>query len=288
MKNQTITIKRPIQEVLKDIHTFEDFKSIDRATDTTDYYTERNQAIDTERKEQADLDLMDNIAIRATWSTLQFLISQGATIEQATESTDQPKEEKAPYGYNMALKLLQGLPNDLAIMRTGNTDQAYLNSIDIIQEIRQALTPFICSDIIIDENTIVYTKQLKNGSVKDYTLFKLACNTIRKYIQAQGQKQYKKLAYVIGMKDNKEPVYSTKRPVDKLEDLTDQKRLDFISKYNLTANEQKVILHYINGLKVNDIAPLVNMTFEGTKSILRRAKEKIKTQAQQDKMIIFK
>ncbi len=286
MSNQTTTIKRPIQEALKDIHTFGDFKRIERTIDNTDYYTERNQAINTERKEQADLDLMDNIAIRATWSTLQFLIGQGATIEQATESTDQPKEEKAPYGYNMALKLLQGLPNDLAIMRTGNTDQAYLDSIDLIQEIRQALTPFICSDIIIEENTIVYTKQLKNGSVKDYTLFKLACNTIRKYIQAQGQKQYKKLAYVIGMKDNNEPVYSTKRPVDTMEDLTDQKRKTLLSKYNLTAQEQKIMLHYINGLKPVDIAPLVNMTFEATKKALYRAKQTIKAAEKPNKMII--
>ena len=280
--NQTNQKKNllPFNEIMATIHSIKTPNATPTKTESVDFYALRNNALNTDEQEQYNIMLIDNIAVVACWSTLQFLIGQGATTEQATENINATKDEqKTPYGYNMAVKLLQDLPNDIAIFKTNNTDNAYLNSIDLIQEIRLALTPFVCSDIVINTDTVIYTKQLKNGNIKDYTLFKLACNTIRKYIQAQGQKQYKKLAYFIVYTDNNEPIYTTKKPKDDMNDITEQKRIDFLNGYGLTTVERDIMLHYINGLKVTDISPLVNMSFEATKKALYRAKQKIKKEA---------
>lgn len=286
MTNQTTkATTRPIEEILKSIHSFKDFERVATEPQRIDFYTERNNAIDTDRKAQADIDLLVNVAVRATWSTLNFLVSSGAGTTETAQSIDAPKEEKPVFGYNMALKLIKDLPHDITAFKSNSATENYLDSIDLLQEVFCSLSPFVCSDILINDDTIIYTKQLKNGGVKDYTLYKFACNTIRKYIQSKAQKEYKKQAYIIGYKDNGEPVYTTKRPKDNLTDINENTRKAFINQYGLTAKEQEIIAHYINGLKVADIAPLVNMTFEATKKALYRAKQTIKAKAQQSKMI---
>ena len=254
-------------------------------------FTHRNYALslgDLESNfewQESCLELLDGIAITATYKTLNFLVSNGATTEKAVDDVNAKRNEKTPYGYNMALKLLQELPNDLTILRTNDSENAYNNAIDLIQEVRNALIPFVYLPIEINPDTVIYTKILKNGNEKDYNLFSLACNTIRKYIQSHAQKEYKKQAYCIGFTDEGKPIYTTKRPTDNLEDLKKEVRQAFLNQYGLTAKEQEVIAHYINGLKIQDIMPLVNMTFEATKTTLRRAKEKIKAIAQRNKMI---
>lgn len=248
------------------------------ASETPDLFALRNKSIGTAEKTARDLDLIDNIAVRSVWSTLNFLVANGATTQKATEDINAPKGERPQYGYNVALALLQDLPHDLSTLRTGNTSEAYGNAIDLVQEVRHALTPFVCSDIELTAETVIYTKQLKNGATKDYTLFKYACNAIRRYIQAQGQKEYKKQAYIIGFTDDGKQVTTTKRPKDDLADITEEKRRTFLTAYGLTAQEQEILLHYINGKKPAEIAPLVNMTFEATKKALYRAKQAIKAQ----------
>ena len=250
-----------------------------------DYYANRNAVLNTDAKQTADNELINAIATRAVWNTLKYLVNQNATNTATTDDINAKRDEKTPLGYNMALNLLNDLPTDLAILRTKNETQRFGNAIDLYQEVCVSIVPYIRSNVELNEKTTVYTKVLKNGNEKDYTLYKLACLSVRRYIEAQAQRTYKKQGYLIGYTDEGKPVYTTKKPVDDLTDIDENRREKFLAHYNLTAKEQDILKHYIDGLSVSEIAEKVSMSFEATKKALYRAKQTIKATAKQEKMI---
>jgi DNA-directed RNA polymerase specialized sigma24 family protein len=250
-----------------------------------DYYANRNALLNTDEQTTANNELINHIATKAVWNTLKYLVNQNATNTATTDDIQAKRDEKTPLGYNMALRLLQDLPQDLAILRTKNANTSYQNAIDLYQEVCVSIVPFICSSVELNDNTTVYTKVLKNGNEKDYTLYKLACLSVRRYIENQAQRTYKKQGYLIGYTDEGKPIYTTKKPQDDINDIDTASREKFLAYYDLTVKEQDIIKHYINGLSVSEIAEQVNMTFEGTKKALYRAKQTIKATAKQNKMI---
>ena len=272
-----------LAKIMEFIHKLEkpqtDKQTEKQTTEQVDHYANRNAHLKTSDRKQFDTALINNIAIKATWNTLKYLVNQNATVTATTDDIQAKRDEKTPLGYNMALQLLKDLPHDLTILNTHNTEKAFCNTIDIYQTACVAVIPFVLSDTELTENTIVHTKQLKNGSEKDYTLYRLACNAIRQYIQAQAQKQYKKKGYLIGYTDEGKPVYTTKKPKDDLTDIDEHNRTAILDRYNLTAREQEIIKLYVDGLGVAEIAEKVGMTFEGTKKALYRAKQTIKATA---------
>lgn len=241
-----------------------------------DFYQLRNQHRNTATAEEYNTKLLYNIAITATYSTLDYLIAHGATTETATADINEPKKRQAPFGYNMALKLRQDLPQDINTLTYQKLDNTYSNSIDLIQEVATALLPFVRLDIDIEKDTVIYTKILKNGNEKNYTLFSLACYTVRQYMTAQAQKQYKKQYYCIGFTDNGTEILTTKKQKTTCENISTATKQNILNRYQLTAKQQKVIILYADGLNVEQIANTLQISFEDAKKTLYRAKKQIK------------
>lgn len=218
--------------------------------------------------------IMQTLSEIATYKTLKFLMSNNATNGTDTEQTDNGTINT--YGYNMALSLFNNLYNDIKIMH--NTDiltDILTDSADLIQESNKALTPYFKSLVVFDLDDIIYTKALKNGNVKNYTAFQLACKSIRSYITNQDKKQYKKLAYCIGYTDNGTEVLTTKKPKNNIADIETESRQAFINKYPLTNAEQTAILNQLNGLTTTEIAEQMQVSKRTIERLLKSAKEKI-------------
>jgi DNA-binding CsgD family transcriptional regulator len=256
----------------------------EKITIRPDLYAIRNESRQfkplTENGEfqESCLELLNTIAITATYKTLQYLVSHGATYTETADNIDRKKDDVSPMGYNMAVKLLQDLPQDLATLRTNNTETALADSVDLYQEVRTALFPFIYADIEIDTDTVIYTKILKNGNEKDYTLFSFACLTVRRYIQGYAQKQYKKLAHIIGYTDEGKPVYSTKKQAVNLSEIDESTKANFIKRLHLTAFEESVLKLYLDGNTTEEIATAQSISLRTAQHHLKTAKDKIRKQ----------
>ncbi len=272
---------RPVKQLTP--HSFADFKvclaDLEKQTEKNrskveNLFTERASAI---RKKSTDLheintELCDILAKMATFKTLKFLISNNAATDAET-TTEQPKNN---YGYDMATELLKTLARDISIVDNQKTNETISKAYDLIQTAKIVIWEILSQPIAINFDSIVYTKVLKNGNEKNYTLFSLTCKTIRKYIEDQKQtKQYKKLHYVIGYTDNGTEITTTKRPKNDITDIEQKTAIEFIKHCNLTATEQYVISMTLQGKTSEDIATAKQVTMRAVQKALKSAKQKI-------------
>lgn len=228
-------------------------------------------------------EIMQTLSEIACYKTLKFLMSNNATNGTETETTENGTVNT--YGYNMALKLFNNLYNDINIMHNPEILTDILtDSADLVQESNKALIPYFNNLVIFDLQDTIYTKTLKNGNIKNYNVFQLACKSIRAYIQNQDKKQYKKLSYSLGFTDNGTEILTTKRPKNDITDIKQEQKQNFIDKYNLTTLQEQIILDTINGLTVKEIADKMQVTTRAIQKALARAKEQI---AKLDKRVKF-
>jgi predicted DNA-binding protein (UPF0251 family) len=219
-------------------------------------------------------EIMQTLSEIACYKTLKFLMSNNATNGTNTETTENGTINT--YGYNMALKLFNNLYNDIKIMHNPDISTDILtDSADLIQESNKALTPYFNNLVVFDLADIIYTRQLKNGNIKEYNAFQLACKSIRSYITEQDKKQYKKLGYSLGFTDNGQEVITTKKPKNDISNIEQEQKQSFISKYNLTNIEQLAILEKLNGLNTTETADKMQVSKRTIERALKSAKEKI-------------
>jgi len=224
--------------------------------------------------EQINAEIMQTLSEIACYKTLKFLMSNNATNGTQTESNENGTINT--YGYNMALTLFNNLYNDIAIMHNADLLTDILtDSADLIQESNKTLTPYFNNLVIFNLDDTIYTKTLKNGNIKNYTAFQLACKSIRSYITNQDKKQYKKLGYCIGYTENGTEVITTKKPKNSIEDIEQESRKAFINKYPLTNAEQVAILNQLNGLSTTEQAEQMQVSKRTIERLLKSAKEKI-------------
>ena len=224
--------------------------------------------------EQINAEIMQTLSEIACYKTLKFLMSNNATNGTNTETTENGTINT--YGYNMALSLFNNLYNDIKLMHNPEILTDILtDSADLIQESNKTLVPYFCNLVVFNLDDIIYTKQLKNGNIKEYNAFSLACKSIRTYISNQDKRQYKKLAYCIGYTDNGTEVITTKKPKNDITDIETESRKAFINKYPLTSAEQTAILHQLNGLTTTEIAEKMQVSKRTIERLLKSAKEKI-------------
>jgi predicted DNA-binding protein (UPF0251 family) len=220
-------------------------------------------------------EIMQTLSEVACYKTLKFLMSNNATNGTNTETTENGTINT--YGYNMALKLFNDLYNDIRLMHnTEILNEIFSDSADLIQESVKELTPYFNNYIAFNLQDTIYTKTLKNGNVKNYNSFQLACKSIRAYITNQDKKQYKKLGYCIGYTENGKEVITTKKPKNDITDIEQESRKTFIKKYHfLTSAEQTAILNQLNGLTTTEQAEQMQVSKRTIERLLKSAKEKI-------------
>ena len=156
------------------------------------------------------------------------------------------------------------------------------DSADLVQESNKALTPYFNNYIVFNLDDTIHTKTLKNGNIKNYNSFQLACKSIRAYITNQDKKQYKKLSYCIGYTDNGTEVLTTKKPKNDITNIEEEQKTAFISKYNLTTIEQDILLSVLNNCDYKATMEKLNISKDMFYRALKSAKEKI---LKQDKRI---
>lgn len=233
--------------------------------------------------EPINAEIVTTLAQIATYKTLKFLMANNATTTTATETTD--NGQKNTFGFDMSMKLLQTLPKDIStiknaiVLRKGKKSETLTDAIDLVQVASETLVPFFCSEIVFDLSDTIHTKTLKNGNVRNYTAFSLACKSIREYITNQQQnRQYKKLAYVCGYTDNGTEVLTTKKPKDDITDIDTDTRTAFLNKYHLTATEQTAIAEMLNGNTTTATAEKMQVSKRTVERLIKSAKEKILAQ----------
>lgn len=233
--------------------------------------------------EAINTELIQTISQIAAFKTLKFLAYNNATI-----STETDTEQKTTFGYNMSIELLKSLYFDIEkLINATNENETVQNifisenlsdAIDLVQVASATIIPFICSNAQFKLTDTVYTKVLKNGNEKNYTVFSLACKSIREYITSQQQtRQYKKLSYIIGYTDNGTEVLTTKKPKDDITDIESETRQAMLNKYKLTEQEQNAINYLFDGLTTTETAEQMQISKRTVERALKSAKEKIKT-----------
>ena len=226
--------------------------------------------------EQINTELIQTIAQIATYKTLKFLLSNNATTTTATETTD--NGQKQTFGFDMSMKLLQTLYNDILTVNNANTDETITDAFDLVQTACETLTPYFCNNVIFNLSDTIYTRTLKNGNVRNYTAFSLACKSIRKYITDQTQtKTAKKLHYVIGYTDNGTEITTTKKPKNDITDIEQEHRTKMLNRYNLTEQEQTAILYLFDGLTTTETAEKMQVSKRTIERALKSAREKIQS-----------
>jgi hypothetical protein len=190
----------------------------------------------------------------------------------------------------MSVELLKSLYFDIQTLKNAENDafitETLTDAIDLVQVASEAIIPYFCNNVIFELSDTVYTKVLKNGNEKNYTVFSLACKAIREYITAQQTTQnFKKLHYVIGYTDTGKEITTTKKPVDTLENIELEKVKEFFVKCNLTTAQQEVIVLYMQwtdstkGKKrkytLQEIANKLNISVDSAKDRLKLALKKI-------------
>lgn len=218
--------------------------------------------------------ILQSVSEIATYKTLSLLMSKNASNNTATATAE--NGTTTTYGYNMSIKLLSTFTQDKKTLRDLNRDSILTDCADVIQECITALLPFYNSKIALNLSTVIYTKVCQNGSEKSYNVFQFACKSIRAYINAQQQKQYKKQYYTEGYTDNGTEVLTTKRPKTDLTVIDEDKKIEFLEQFGtLTANEHNVLLLFINGYKLEQIATELNLSYDNVRKIMSRAKAKL-------------
>ena len=235
---------------------------------------DENKWLWTEHLQTINTELITTIAQIATYKTLKFLMSNNATVSTETETTDNGNGNS--YGFDMSMKLLQTLYNDLRLLNNTDTTDILTDAVDLVQIASLEIIPYIQSTIIFNLSDTVYTRTLKNGNEKSYTVFSLACKSIREYITAQQHKQYKKLSYCIGYTDNGTEILTTKKPKNDISDTTETDRKNLLKRYDLTAQEETALLYLLNGLTTTETADKMQVSKRTIERALKSGKEKIK------------
>lgn len=220
-------------------------------------------------------ELVTTLAQIATYKTLKFLMSNNATVSTETEATDNGQNNS--FGFDMSVKLLSTLPKDIKTLQAQLTDNETLtDAIDLVQVASEKLIPFICSTLVFNLSDTVYTKTLKNGNEKSYSVFALACKGIREYITSQQQtRQYKKQAYIIGYTDNGTEILTTKRPKNDITDISTHNKVQFLKRYNLTSQEQTALFNLLKGKTTTEIADYMQVSKRTIERAIKSGKEKI-------------
>jgi hypothetical protein len=230
------------------------------------YFSSQFESINTE--------IITTIAEIACYKTLKLLMSKNATNSTETETTENGQVNT--YGYNMSLKLFNNLYNDIKMLHNPEiiTD-IFTDSADLLQVAKLTLIPYFNNIVVFGLDDVLYTHTLKNGNVKNYNAFQLACKSSRAYIQNQDKKQYKRLAYCIGFTDSGAEVLTTKKPENDITDIETESRKAFVNKYPLTNAEQTAILNHLNGLSTTESAEQMQVSKRTIERALKSAREKI-------------
>jgi predicted DNA-binding protein (UPF0251 family) len=259
MKTQTTNNTTPTtKDILQDLMS-------NRNDNIIKGFTDNLQNINTE--------LITTIAQIATYKTLKFLQANNATTGTETETTD--NGQKNSFGFDLSIKFLATLTRDIKVLETQNTDEIITDAFDLVQIASETITPYFQSNAIFTLSDTVYTKTLKNGNEKNYTIFSLACKGIREYITAQQQRQYKKLSYSLGYTDNGTEILTTKKPKNDITDTTETDRTNLLNKYNLTTQEQTALLYLFDGLNTTETAEKMQVSKRTIERALKSAREKI-------------
>lgn len=218
--------------------------------------------------------ILQSVAEIATYKTLSLLMSKNASNNTATATAE--NGTTTTYGYNMSIKLLSTFTQDKKTLRDLNRDSILTDCADVIQECITALLPFYKSRIAFNLKTVIDIKVCQNGSEKSYNVFQFACRSIRAYINGLQQKQYKKQYYTQGYTENGTEVLTTKRPKTDLSVIDDEKKIEFLEQFNtLTVNEHNVLLLFVKGYKLEQIAVELSLSYDNVRKIMSRAKAKL-------------
>lgn len=230
--------------------------------------------------------ILQSVAEIATYKTLSFLMANNASNNTATATAENGNQ--STYGYNMSIKLLKTFNRDTKVLHNlgfnvlspENDKKSKASTLsdcaDIINECITALLPFYSSKIALNLATVIYTKVCQNGSEKSYNIFQFACKSIRSYINGLQQKQYKKQYYTQGYTDNGTEILTTKRPKTDLSVVDEDKKIEFLEQFStLTVNEHNVLLLFVKGYKLEQIATELKLSYDNVRKIMSRAKAKL-------------
>lgn len=206
-------------------------------------------------------ELCETVAQIATYKTL-LKLSDGA--KDITQS-----------GADMCERLYRSFALDMHIYRTNDISEIYSDAFDLFEIAYFEIWQYLKSTAPLTLNDTVYTKVLKNGTEKNYTIFQTACKEIREYIHSWSKTDnYKTLHYVVGFTDNGEQVTTSKRPQDDMQGITEQDKKKLFSKYGLTAQQQDIMHLVINGEKADTISTLLNIPLRTVQDNIKKAKAK--------------
>ena len=209
-------------------------------------------------------ELCETIAQIAVYKTL-LKLSDGA--KDITQS-----------GADMCEKLYRSFALDMHTYRAQDLNETYSDAMDLFDLAYIETWQYLKSTAPLTLTDTVYTRALKNGTEKNYTIFQTACKSIREYIHAWSKSdQYKKLHYVIGFTDNGEQVTTSTRPQDDMQGITEQDRKSLFNKYGLTAQQQEIMHLIINGEKADTISTLLNIPLRTVQDNIKKAKAKFAT-----------
>lgn len=204
-------------------------------------------------------------------------ISQIAVYKTLLKLSDGAKDITQS-GADMCERLYRSFALDMRIYRTADLTEIYSDTFDLFTIAYIETWQYLKSTAPLTLNDTVYTKVLKNGNEKNYTIFQSACKEIRKYIHTWSKgDQYKKLHYVIGFTDNGEQVTTSKRPQDNLQGITAEDKKHLFNKYGLTAQQQDIMHLVINGEKADTISTLLNIPLRTVQDNIKKAKAKFTT-----------
>lgn len=257
MKNQTTTTtkREETKNRLNDLVTRRN-ALVNALEISTDIFKPQFDEIVTE--------LCETVAQIATYKTL-LKLSDGA--KDITQS-----------GADMCQNMLYSFPLDMHIYRTNDLTAIYSDAMDIYHTAYFEIWQILKNAVPLSLDDTVFSRQLKNGDVKEYNTFQVACKSIREYIHTWSKSQdFKKLHYVIGFTDNGEQVTTSKRPQDDLQGITEQDRKRFCKKYGLTAFEQETAFLLINGETPQTIAELLGIPDRTARDRVKKVKAKFVT-----------
>ena len=204
-------------------------------------------------------------------------IAQISVYKTLSKLSDSPKDITTS-GTEMCEKLYKSFTIDMVIYRTKDTTQNYSDAFDLFNLAYMQVWEYLNTTVPLTLDDTVLTIVNKSGAEKNYTIFQSACKSIREYIHSWSKSdQYKKLHYIIGIADNGDIMTSSKRPTDKLEDITDEQKTAFFTAHNLTAREQEILQFYIKGEKPETIAELLNLNLRMVQRDIKTAKAKFPT-----------
>ena len=209
-----------------------------------------------------------------TVHTLCETISQIAVYKTLLKLSDGAKDITQS-GADMCERLYRKFALDMHIYRTQDLSEIYSDAFDLFTIAYMETWQYLKTSAPLTLDDTVYTKVLKNGNEKNYTLFQTACKEIREYIHAWSKgDQYKKLHYVIGFTENGEQVTTSTRPQDNMQGITEQDKKRFFNKYGLTAQQQEILHLVVNGKKADTIAALLSMPLRTVQDNIKKAKAK--------------